>query len=68
MKINNSTVLNKLQSYSRISALDPEGHCTSRFKRAVYFMSTACGRPQGGLAHVVACGHGEGSQRFNFSL
>ena len=31
----NSTVLNKLQLYSRISALDPEGHCTSRFKRAM---------------------------------
>src|SRR6218665_1399582 len=28
--------LNKLQSYSRISALGPVGHCTSRFKRAVY--------------------------------
>src|SRR6218665_3860406 len=27
--------LNKLQSYSRISALGLEGHCTSRFKRAV---------------------------------
>src|SRR6218665_1273674 len=33
IKIINSTVLNKLQSYSRISALGPEGHCTSRFKR-----------------------------------
>jgi len=30
----NTTVLNKLQSYSRISALSPEGHCTSRLKRA----------------------------------
>src|SRR6218665_382881 len=27
----NSTVLNKLQSYGRISALGLEGHCTSRF-------------------------------------
>ena len=34
-KIINSTVLNKLQSYSRISALGQEGHCTSRFKRAM---------------------------------
>ena|SRR6218665_2540593 len=34
--------------YSRISALGPEGHCTCRFKKAVYFMSTACGRPQWG--------------------
>ena len=33
----NSTVLNKLQSYSRISALGPEGHCTSRFKSDVQF-------------------------------
>ena len=35
IKIINSTVLNKLQSYSRISALGPVGHCTSHFKRAV---------------------------------
>jgi len=28
-------VLNKLQSCSRISALGQEGHCTSRFKRAM---------------------------------
>jgi len=28
-------VLNKLQSCSRISALGPEGHCTSRFKRVM---------------------------------
>jgi len=31
----NSTVLNKLQSYSPISALGQEGHCTSRFKRVM---------------------------------
>ena len=37
IKITNSIgiVLNKLLSYSRISALGPEGHCISRFKRAV---------------------------------
>jgi len=35
IKIINSTVLNKLPSYSRISAFGPEGHCTSRFKRAL---------------------------------
>ena len=35
IKVINSTVLNKLQSYSQISALGPEGHCTSRFKRAM---------------------------------
>ena len=53
IKIINSTVLNKLQSYSRISGFGPEGHCTSRFKRA---MCISC-RPhvdvhKGGLAHV----------------
>jgi len=56
IKIINSTVLNKLQSYSRISALSPEGYCTSRFKRA---MCISC-RPhvdvhkmsEGGLDHV----------------
>jgi len=35
-------------NHSRISASGPEGNCTSCFKRVVYFMSTACGRPQGG--------------------
>ena len=59
IEITNSTVLNKLQSYSRISDLGPEGHCTSRFKRV---MCISC-RPhvdihkvEGGLAHVDACG------------
>src|SRR6218665_1577437 len=47
------TVLNKLhvQSYSRISVLGPEGHCTNRFKRAVCISCRPrvdCGRPQGG--------------------
>jgi len=35
IKIINNTVLNKLQSYSRILALGSEGHCTSRFKRVM---------------------------------
>jgi len=35
IKIINSTVLNKLESYSRISALGLEGHCASSFKRAM---------------------------------
>ena len=35
MKNINSTVVNKLQPYVRISALGPEGHCTSRFRRAM---------------------------------
>jgi len=36
----------------------------------VYFMSTACGRPQGregGLAHVDACGREEGVKNPIFS-
>jgi len=55
IKIINSTVLNKLQSYSQISALGPEGHCSSRFKRA---MCISCRphvdvhRGEGSLAHV----------------
>ena len=33
----------------------------------MYFMSTACGRPQvGGPAHVDACGQGEGGQKPDF--
>src|SRR6218665_1398301 len=49
IKIINSTVLNKLQSYSRISALVPEGHCTSRFTRAMCISCRpACARPQEG--------------------
>ena len=37
IKVINSTVLNKLQSYSRISASGLVGHCrpTIRFKRAM---------------------------------
>ena len=34
----------------------------------MYFMSTVCGRPQGGggPAHVDACGQGEGGQKRDF--
>src|SRR6218665_110776 len=34
----------------------------------MYFMSTACGRPQGvgGSAHVDACGQGKGGQKPDF--
>ena len=62
IKITNSTVLNKLQSYSRISALGPDGHCTSRFKRAT---CVSCGRPNGGRGSG-SCGQGEGSQKPDF--
>src|SRR6218665_3343179 len=34
--------LNKLESYSRISALGPVGHCTSHFKRAVCISCRPC--------------------------
>src|SRR6218665_2658889 len=62
----NSTVLNKLQSYSRISALGPECHCTSRFKRV---MCISC-RPHVDVHKVErgsgACGQGEGGQKSDF--
>jgi len=60
MLITNSTVLNKLQwHYSQISALGPEGHCTSYFKRVIY-VSCQChmdvhkGQEEG-QARVDAC-------------
>ena len=68
-KIINSTVLNKLQSYSRISALGPEGHCTSRFRRA---MCISCRqhvdvhKVEGGLAHVDAWGQRRRGQNSDF--
>jgi len=40
IKTINSTVSNKLQSYSRISASGTEGHCTNCLKRA---MCISCG-------------------------
>ena len=54
--------LNKLESYSRISALGPVGHCTIHFKRAVCI---SCGPRVGvhkrGPAHVDAhVGRGRG--------
>jgi len=59
ISITNSTVLNKLQSYSRISAIGTEDHCTSRCKKA---MCISCrphvdvhkgkGTRGGGPAHV----------------
>src|SRR6218665_3239715 len=55
IKITNSTVLNNLQSYNRISALGPEGHCTSRIKRAMCISCRPCvdvHKGVGGLAHV----------------
>src|SRR6218665_3040246 len=59
--------LNKLESYSQISALGPVGHCTSHFKRAVCISCRQCvdvhkgeGR---GPAHVD---RGEGGQNVIF--
>ena len=69
LKIINSTVLNKLQSYSQSSDLGPEDHCTSRFKRV---MCISCQphvdvhKGRGGLAHVDSCGQGEEGQKSDF--
>ena len=46
-------MLNKLQSYSRISALGPEGHCTSRLQRAVCI---SCGQGGAGSKTGFFCG------------
>jgi len=68
-KIINSTVLNKLQLYSRISALGSEAHYTSRFKRA---MCISCwphvdvhkrGRGSGSCGRMWT---GEGGQKSDF--
>ena len=71
MKFINSTVLNKFQLYSRISALGPEGHCTKSFKRAMC-RPISC-RPHvdvhawgGSLVHVDACGQREGIKNLIF--
>src|SRR6218665_1575930 len=61
--------LNKLESYSRISALGPVGHCTSHFKRAMCISCRPCvdvHKGGGGAAHVDACGQGEGGQKRDF--
>ena len=50
IKIINRTVLNKLQSYSQISALGQEGHCTSHFKRA---MCISCRRMRTGVKNPI---------------
>src|SRR6218665_1468689 len=62
--------LNKLESYSRFSALGPVGHCTSHFKRAVCISCRPCvdvHKGGGGCpAHVDACGQGEGVKNVIF--
>src|SRR6218665_1981818 len=61
--------LNKLESYSRISALGPVGHCTSHFKRAVCISCRPCvdvHKGEEGPAHVDACGQGRGGQKRDF--
>src|SRR6218665_3845222 len=61
--------LNKLESYSRISALGPVGHCTSRFKRAVCIscrLRVDVHKGEEGPAHVDACGQGEGVKNLIF--
>jgi len=55
IKIINITVLNNLQSYSRISALGLESRYTSRFKRAMcisFRPHVDVHKGGGGLAHV----------------
>ena len=66
IKILNSTVLNKLKSYSQISALGPEGHCTSRFRRAMCIscrLDVDAHKWGGGLAYVDK---GRGGQKSDF--
>ena len=61
--------LNKLESYSQISALGPVGHRTTHFKRAVCISCRQCVDVHtggGGPAHVDACGQREGGQKRDF--
>jgi len=58
-----------LESYSRISALGPVGHCTSHFKRAVCISCRPCvdvHKGEGDPDHVDACGQGEGVKNVIF--
>src|SRR6218665_3209307 len=50
--------LNKLESYSRISALGPVGHCTSHFKRAVCISCRPCVDVHKGGEGSGPCGQG----------
>ena len=67
IRIINSTVLNKLQSYGQISALGPEGHCPSHFKRA---MCISCRLRvdvhKVGEGWSGSCGQGGRGQKFYF--
>src|SRR6218665_2066487 len=49
--------LNDHDYNSQISALCPEGRCTSCFRSDVYFLSTLCGCPRGGS---ISWGQGGG--------
>src|SRR6218665_3558393 len=58
--------LNKLESYSQISALGPVGHCTIHFKRAVCISCRPCVDVHKGGGGSGPCGRmwtGEGSQK-----
>ena len=62
--ITNSTVLNKLQSYSRISAVGPESHCTSRLREQCVFhvgrmWTTTRGEGESGSCGCMWTGEGE---------
>jgi len=67
IKIIHGTVLNKLQSYNRISALGPEGLAVSR-ECCVFHVDRMWTSTWGvgGLAHVDACGQGEGVKNPTF--
>src|SRR6218665_2498158 len=56
--------LNKLESYSRISALGPVGHRTSHFKRAVCISCRPCVDVHKGGGGSGPCG--QGGQKRNF--
>src|SRR6218665_2573132 len=61
--------LNKLESYIRISALGPVGHCTSHFKRAVCISCRPCVDVHKGEGGSGPCGRmwtGEGGQKRDF--
>src|SRR6218665_1985332 len=55
--------LNKLESYSGISALGPAGHCTSHFKRAVCISCRPCVDVHKGEGGSGPCGQGEGGAK-----
>src|SRR6218665_2260958 len=60
------TSLNKLESYSRISALGLVGHCTSHFKRAVCISCRPCVDVHKEGGGSGPCGQGRGVKNVIF--